>query len=157
MEIWKDIEDYEGLYQVSNLGRVKRLSKPKKNYNINSKSFEIIMIPEKIVKPQLDKNRYYRIGLTKDYKRSFYFVHRLVAQAFISNSDNLSYINHKDEDKTNNYVDNLEWCTMKYNCNYGTRNERVAKCNHKKVRCIETGTIYNSLTEACKITGISIR
>lgn len=148
---------YEGLYQVSNLGRVKRLSKPKKNYDINNKEFKTIMIPEKIVKPQLDKNGYYRIGLTENYKRSFCFVHRLVAQAFILNPDNLPHINHKDEDKSNNNANNLEWCTMKYNCNYGTRNERVAKGNHKKVKCIETGIVYNSLTEACKVTGISIR
>lgn len=145
------------MYQVSSLGRVKRLSKPKKNYDINSKEFKTIIIPEKTVKPQLDKNGYYRIGLTKNYKRSFYFVHRLVAQAFILNPDNLPYINHKDEDKSNNNINNLEWCTMKYNCNYGTRNERVAEGNHKKVKCIETGIVYNSLTEACKATGISVR
>ena len=142
---------------MSNIGRVKRLSKPKRNYNINTKLFEIITIPEKILTPQLDKNGYYRIGLTKNRKRSYYFVHRLVAEAFIPNPDKLSYVNHKDEKKTNNKVDNLEWCTMKYNCNYGTRNERVAKCNYKKVKCIETGVVYNSLTEACDFVGISIR
>jgi hypothetical protein len=151
------LNGYESLYQVSNIGRVKRLAKLKQNYNVNTKTLDMITTPEKIVKPQLDKNGYYRIGLTKDYKRSFHFVHRLVAKAFVSNLDNLPCVNHKDECKTNNSVSNLEWCTSKYNCNYGTRNIRVAESNHKKVKCIETGIIYDSLTEACEVMGISIR
>ena len=147
---------YEGLYQVSNLGKIKRLSKPKKNYDINDKEFKRIRIPEKIVKPQLSQYGYYRIGLTKNFKRTHHSVHRLVAKAFIPNPDNLPEVNHKDENKLNNNVDNLEWCTSEYNANYGTRNKRTGKRQMKPIKCIETGIIYKSLTEASKLTGLSM-
>ena len=147
---------YEGLYQVSDLGRIKRLSKLKKNYDMNSKEFKMIMIPEKIVKPQLSRYGYYRIGLTKNFKRTHYSVHRLVAKAFIPNPDNLPQVNHKDESKRNNHVDNLEWCTSRYNANYGTRNKRTGEQQTKPIKCIETGIIYKSLTEASKSTGLSM-
>ena len=105
-EIWKDIPNYEGLYQVSNLGRVKSLFKYKK-----------------ILKPR-PRNGYLRVSLTKNNKSTNYAVHRLVAQAFISNPNNLPEINHKDENKQNNCVDNLEFCTRKYNMKYGTWKDR---------------------------------
>lgn len=155
MEEWRDIVGYEGLYQVSDLGRVKSLPRLKRNFNVNTKRFDIITIPEKIRKPQLTKYGYYRIGLTKNSKQVYHSVHRLVAEAFIPNSKNLLQINHKDENKTNNCVDNLEWCTAVYNANYGTRNKRSAEKQIKPIMCIETGVIYNSLTEASKKTGIS--
>lgn len=113
-EEWKDIEGYENLYQVSNLGRVKSLGNGKSN---KSKL--------KIMKTNLNHKGYPMISLCKDGKSKGYSVHRLVAQAFIPNPDNLPQINHKDEDKTNNRVENLEWCTNEYNHNYGTRIERV--------------------------------
>lgn len=105
-EIWKDIPNYEGLYQVSNLGRVKSLFKYKK-----------------ILKPR-QRNGYLRVSLTKNNKSTNYAVHRLVAQAFISNPNNLPEVNHKDENKQNNCVDNLEFCTRKYNMKYGTWKDR---------------------------------
>lgn len=156
MEIWKDIKGYEGLYQVSNYGRVKSLSRLKKNFNVNTKTMDAIILPEKIRKPQLTRYGYYRIGLTKNSKQIYYSVHRLVAEAFIPNPDNLPQINHKDENKTNNEVTNLEWCTAKYNGNYGARNKRVGEKQYKQIKCIETGTIYKSLTEASKSTGLSM-
>lgn len=117
MEIWRDIEKYEGLYQVSNQGRVKSLKFGK----------------EKILKSGKDKDGYLKVDLCKDGKKKTCQVHRLVAQAFIDNPSNLEQVNHKDEDKTNNNVSNLEWCSAKYNMNYGTHNERVAKALSKQV------------------------
>lgn len=109
-EIWKTIKDYPN-YQVSNLGRVKSL-----NYG-----------KEKILKNNKDKDSYFQIALSKEGKVKVFKVHRLVASAFLPNPDNLPQVNHKDENKTNNCVDNLEWCTGRYNNNYGTHNERMAK------------------------------
>lgn len=110
-EIWKDIEGFEGSYQVSNLGRVKSFHRGKWN-NIS---------------PCESTKGYLQVFLHKNGKRKRFFVHRLVAQAFIPNPDNLPQINHKDEDKANNMVDNLEWCTAEYNLNYGTRNKRASE------------------------------
>ena len=114
MEVFRDIEGYEGMYQVSNKGRVKSL-----NYHRSGE--------ERILMPQTTTNGYLKICLRKNGKIKTYNVHRLVAQAFIDNPDNLPQVNHKDEDKTNNNVDNLEWVTAKENCNYGTRNKRMSK------------------------------
>ena len=111
-EIWKDIEEYEGLYQISDKGRVKSLKFGK----------------EKIMKLQKDTNGYLYVGLCKNgEKQKMFLIHRLVALAFISNPQNLPQVNHKSEDKTDNRVENLEWCSVKYNCNYGTRNQRQAE------------------------------
>ena len=112
-EIWKIIEEYPD-YMVSNMGRVKSL-----NYNRTGK--------EKIMKGSQDKDGYLKVVLYKEKKEKTHRIHRLVAAAFIDNPNNLSQINHKDEDKTNNRVDNLEFCTAKYNINYGSRNDKMAK------------------------------
>lgn len=121
-EIWKPKKDYEGLYEVSNFGRVKSLGNGNSN---NSK--------ERILKPDTDRNGYLKVLLYKDGKRKKNLVHRLVAEVFIPNPDNLPCVNHKDENKTNNSVENLEWCTHEYNNNYGTRNKKVAKTLSKPV------------------------
>lgn len=118
VEFWKDINDYEGLYQVSNLGRVKSLTRILKD----GRKWE-----EKIIKPGNNGHGYLQVNLHKNGKQKNFFIHRLVAEAFIPNPDNLPYVNHKDEDKTNNLVSNIEWCTHEYNINYGTRNERASK------------------------------
>lgn len=114
IEIWKEIEGYEGLYEVSNLGRVKSLG--------NNKSRK-----EKVLKPGNNGRGYIQVYLHKNGQKEKLFVHRLVAQAFIPNTQNLPEVNHKDEDKTNNCVDNLEWVSSRENTNYGTRNLRVAE------------------------------
>ena len=112
-EIWKDIPGYEGLYQVSNFGRVKSLRRP---YGNNG---GIQWTKERILSPGKDKDGYLQVNLHCNGKQHQRKVHRLVAQAFLPNMDNLPMVNHKDEDKTNNNVDNLEWCDQKYNINYG--------------------------------------
>ena len=114
MEKWKDVVGYEGKYEVSNLGRVRSL-----NYLRTGKA--------KLLKQQVDKYGYKRMRLYKDGKAKSLLVHRLVAMAFLPNPNNLPMVNHKDENKTNNNVDNLEWCTASYNNNYGTKIERQSK------------------------------
>ena len=131
-EIFKDIEGYENLYQISNLGIVKALGNGKSN---NSK--------ERILKQIKDKNGYLFVNLYKQGKKIQYYVHRLVAMAFIENPNNFRELNHIDEDKTNNCVSNLEWCTREYNIKYGTRTEKTSK----RVLCVETGKIYPSTRE----------
>lgn len=119
-EIWKDIKGYEGKYQVSNTGKVRSL-----NYKNTGEV--------RLLKQHLTRNGYLQIGLTK-YGKSIYFsVHRLVSQTFIPNPDNLPQVNHKDECKTNNVVENLEWCSCQYNLNYGTHNERMIKTQSKVI------------------------
>lgn len=114
MEIWKNIKDYEGLYQISSEGRVKSLG--------NNKTRK-----EKILKNSKGSIGYLQVNLCKNGKLKRHSIHRLVAQAFIPNPDNLPEVNHINEDKTDNRVDNLEWCSRDYNINFGTRNKRVAE------------------------------
>lgn len=109
-EIWKDIYGYEGIYQVSNFGQVRRLCK-----NDN-----------RIIKQEINRG-YKRVCLSYKNVKKHFLVHRLVAFAFIPNPNNYPIINHKDENKLNNNVDNLEWCTHQYNLNYNGNRERCVK------------------------------
>ena len=119
-ELFKSITGYEGLYEVSNLGNVRRLAGKRRKET-------------RILKPIKTKNGYLLVYLCKDGKQKPHTVHRLVATVFIPNPDNLPEVNHIDEDKTNNKVSNLEYCDHKQNCNHGTRNERVAETQSEKV------------------------
>ena len=118
-EQWKPVDGYEGLYEVSNLGRVKSL-----NYNHTGK--------EKILKSNKVKG-YLQVTLFKNGKMKYFKVHRLVATSFIPNPMGLPEVNHKDEVKINNVVSNLEWCSAKYNSNFGSRNKRIASAQSKAV------------------------
>ena len=137
MEEWRDIKGYEGYYQISNFGRVKSLSR-----DVGSNRCK----KETIMKTSLDKDGYENLVLRKNGKQRHFRVNRLVAEAFLENPNNYPQVNHKDEDKTNNNANNLEWCSVKYNVNYGSRTEKASK----KVICVTTGKIFKSIAEASK-------
>jgi len=111
-EIWKDIPGYEGRYQASSLGRIRSL-----NYHQTGKVGILVQ--------RLNTNDYFFVLLYKNGAREFISVHRLVCAAFHKNPKGYPCVNHKDENHHNNRADNLEWCTHKYNCNYGTRKQRI--------------------------------
>lgn len=115
-EIWKPVVGYEGLYEVSSYGRVKSLCK----YDSRNRFRD-----GRIIRLFTDGLGYLRAQLYSNSKRKSFLVHRLVAQAFIPNPDNLPQVNHRDENPSNDNVDNLEWCDGKYNVNYGTRIDRI--------------------------------
>lgn len=158
MEQWKTIRDFGGLYEVSSTGKVR-----------NSSGKEI--------KQTIRGRGYLGVCLHKDGKQFQRYTHRLVAEAFIDNPLGYSCINHKDENKKNNEVSNLEWCDFKYNNSYGTRLERIDKrlkgkklapetCRKmsktrtgknrkgKKVICIETKEVFESAREASRKLGL---
>lgn len=141
-EIWKDIKGYEGIYQVSNLGRVKSLKRYSNN-NANTK--------DRLLKPSFNKKGYLRVVLCKNGIQYNKTIHRLVAEAFIPNPDNKPQVNHIDEDKTNNRISNLEWMTNKENRNHGTAIKRMCITNSKAIICTK-GDIkekYASQKEFC--------
>lgn len=122
-EIWKDVVGYEGLYKVSNMGRVKRLgkvinriAKDKREGKRSQGSYEqVIILKDKILKPQMKEKGYLVVGLVKDGKQKRIFIHRLVAIAFIPNPNNKPEVNHLNGNKGDNRVDNLEWVTSEEN------------------------------------------
>lgn len=138
-EIWRDVHGYEGLYKVSNKGNVRSVDR----INHIGRKYS-----GRILKPSPNTGGYLLVDLCKNGIRESKRVHRLVAEAFIPNSNNYPEVNHRDEVKTNNRVENLEWCTSRYNTNHGTLIERISK----KVRAvnIETGEVvtFNSTREA---------
>lgn len=151
-EIWKDIEGFEGLYQISNMGRVKSVERMKWSGKCYYKA------PEKILKAGKSSGGYLFVWLCKDGKGKWCVIHRLVAKAFLPNPEELPEVNHIDEDKTNNCVTNLEWCSKKYNINYGTRRRRALEKINKPVISISkiSGLImeYPSAAEAERMTGV---
>lgn len=132
----KDIIGYEGKYAITEDGKV---------WSYQSKRF---------LATSTHRNGYLKVSLWKDNKQKTFFIHRLVAEAFIPNPNNLPQVNHKDEDKTNNNIWNLEWCDREYNMNYGTMRERSTRNKAKAVRCVETGIVYWCSAEAERQTGI---
>lgn len=146
MEIWKSVKGFEGIYEVSDCGRVKG----KKG----------------IMKPTISRTGYLHLTLCKNGKRYSVNIHRLVAETFIPNPNNLPMVNHKDEVKINNCVENLEWCTNTYNVNYGSSPSKISKStkkrfsdrrNHprsKRVICVETGKEWCCAESAGEEMGI---
>ena len=111
-EIWKDIKGFEGLYQVSNLGRVKSLTRKVKTFNGFRTS------KGQLLKPLKTNRGYYRVDLKQKQKNKYVSIHRLVSEAFVPNPNNYRIVNHKDSNQANNNADNLEWCTQSYNVKY---------------------------------------
>ena len=160
-EIWKPIPNWER-YAVSNFGRILSLKSP---YLCGNR---ICVRKQRIIKPRLGNSSpgYYFVVLSDGKRnRKSFAVHRLVAITFIPNPNNLPFVNHKDENSRNNKVDNLEWCTQQYNCNYGTHNKRMAKTisetAYQKRRVVQLSTednliaIFNSIKEAALSAKVS--
>jgi len=150
-EIWKDIKGYEGLYQVSNIGRVKSLERtvPRKN---GSK----LPIKERILKPKANRDGYLTVVLCKGSgKRKGFLVHRLVCEAFHKNPKNKPCVNHIDENKTNNTAGNLEWCTYSENNKHGTRTARTCKSVGQYTPNGELVKIWQSTREVERQLGFS--
>lgn len=127
-EIWKDVTDYEGFYQVSNLGRVKSLSRP-----VLGKCNSIKMLPESILRQSCKKDRYLHVTLGRNGKKRNFDIHRLVAIHFVENPENKPQVNHKDGDKKNNQSTNLEWNTrienIQHSWKIGLRNRPTGEQN----------------------------
>lgn len=133
----KDIPGYEGRYAVTSCGKV---------WSYKSKKF---------ISQKMHRNGYLSVMLCKQGKMKRYLVHRLVACAYLKNPNNFPQVNHKDEVKSNNFINNLEWCTRQYNNTFGTVRERIAKIQGKKVVCAETGEVFYSIGDASRKTGIT--
>ena len=158
-EIWKDIKGFETLYQVSNLGRVRSLDRYVMRAGVR------VFIKGKIVSAFFNKkDGYLRVELYKFGKRHKRYIHKLVAEAFLGANPNpavLTQINHKNEIKTDNRPENLEYCSQLYNLNYGTRNQRISEAKGKPViQKTKDGKFvakYKSAVEAGAATGINCR
>ena len=141
-EIWVNVKNYPN-YQVSNFGEVKSLQRQRilgKNKFIQN---------ERILKQHII-NGYAYVYLTKNSKTKGFRVHRLVAENFIDNPNNYPCINHKDENKLNNRVDNLEWCTNKYNNNYGSFKKKIANSRYKKINQYDLDNNYIKTWDSLK-------
>ena len=136
-EIWKDVKGYEGKYKVSNMGRVKSL--------LGDKPF--------ILTPQKQTSGYLCVQLYENGVPECKLVHRLVCEAFLPNPDNLPQVNHKSEDKTDNKLENLEYCSAAYNCNYGSRPQKMRMAKIRKIIGIKNDTemaVWDSVGECCE-------
>lgn len=156
-EIWKAIDGYEGYYEVSTRGRVRSLGR-----KITMKNGEARTVKGRVLRDSVNKVGYKTVALAKEGRAITHAIHNLVAEAFLEKQEGLDFINHKDENKRNNRVENLERCTLLYNNNYGTARERAQKTRIKRKQCSSVGKfdmddnllqIYDSIGEAARDVG----
>ena len=154
-ENWKDISGYEGLYQVSDMGRVKSICS-----HVRLQNGELMKKKPHILKPQ-NRCGYRCVNLFKDGSIHTVNIHRLVTESFLPNPHNYPVVNHKDENKTNNNVGNLEWCSHAYNLNYGTAKRRRAISQGKVVLQLDKNGVlikrHLTLMDAYRDTGVDYR
>lgn len=154
-EIWKPVEGYEGLYEVSNTGKVKSLKRTVKSYNDWDRTFneKILTLHSSKITKRHPKPMYH-VELWKDNKRQVKMIHRLVAETFIPNPDGKPQVNHKDGNRMNNSVENLEWCTCSENSNHAYKTGLSKPKGCKPIRGInkKTGAVveYQSIEEAAR-------
>ena len=150
-QIWKSIKGYEDLYEISNCGAVRSLTRV-----VAGKNNSLRTLKGRILKPH-EYRGYLTVELSKDGDSKKFKIHRLVAEAFVQNVNNLPQVNHKDENKLNNRADNLEWCTPAYNSGYGTRVERANSTKGcKPFICLENGKRYSNQTACAKDLSINL-
>lgn len=164
-EVWRSVPGWDDCYQVSSMGRVKSLERYVRN---TSTSFR--KLPERILKQDCMQDGYLGVSLSRHQVPKYVKVHRLVAAAFIPNPDNLPVVNHKDGNKHNNCVENLEWCTIAYNNEHARvtgltpppceefidAGKTHAVASRKRVMLLETGQIFNSRQEAHEQLGVPL-
>lgn len=148
---WRSIKGYEGLYEVSNFGLVRSLDREVDG----SRNGGVRKIKGVILKPGVKADGYLQVHLSKGNEKGHYYVHRLVIEAFSSNPNGLPQVNHIDEDKTNNHIDNLEWVSSKENINHGERTAKTRKIVEQYTMNGDFVKEYRSLTEASLITGVA--
>lgn len=144
-EVWKDIPGFEGLYQISNLGRVRSLDRYDRLGRFHAGQ----------IRSAKDNGcGYLTLPLKRNGVQTMVLVHRMVAMAFVPNPNGYNNVNHKDGNKQNNRADNLEWCTQSQNIKHAVDTGLHKNFGQKKVQCVETGQIFNSTREAEKWAGI---
>lgn len=155
METWKDIPGFEGIYQVSNLGNVRSLDR-----SVKRKDGRLVRFRGQALKARVTDDGYLQVQLSNGDNPKTIKVHRLVAEIFIPNPNELPEVNHKDENKTNNAASNLEWCSHGYNSRYGTRGARISQKNGKPVEAYAPGDVhasilFDSISQAAEYFGVA--
>ena len=155
METWKAIPGFEGNYEVSSLGSVRSLDRI-----VKRKDGVVVRFRGQVLKARTTDDGYLQVQLSRGDNPKTIKVHRLVAEIFIPNPTELPEVNHKDEDKTNNSVSNLEWCSHGYNSRYGTRGDRISKKHSKPVEAYAPGDShpslrFDSISQAAEYFGVS--
>ena len=133
MEIWKSIKEYEGLYEISSFGKVRSCERRVEYFNPRYNKITSHKIKSKIKKPSIKENGYLQVILYKNNKGKNYYIHRLVAEAFIPNPLNKKTVNHKDFNVTNNNINNLEWCTYVEQEKHKSDNGRLKPRNIRRI------------------------